>query len=124
MLRVTYGATRFLFTGDIEAEGEAATLAAGGLPAEVVKVPHHGSRTSSSAALAAAVAPAYAVVTAGQGNRYGFPHPEAVARWEAAGAQVARTDQGAVRFLSDGRRVRRVPAAPMLHPLDTLGERP
>jgi competence protein ComEC len=123
VLRVGYGATRFLFTGDIEAEGEARALAAGGLAAEVVKVPHHGSSTSSSAALAAAVAPAHAVVSVGQGNRFGFPRAETVARWEAVGARVARTDQGAVRFLSDGLRVRRLPTSPMLDPLATLRER-
>jgi competence protein ComEC len=124
VLRVEYGATRFLFTGDVEATGEAGALARGGLSADVVKVPHHGSRTSSSAALVAAVAPTHAVVSVGPGNRFGFPRPETVARWEAIGAKVERTDHGAIRFLSDGCRVRRVPTSSMLHPIETLRERP
>jgi competence protein ComEC len=124
VLRVSYGGTRFLFPGDVEAEGEAAALEAGGLAAEVVKVPHHGSRRSSTAAFAAAVHPDLAVVSVGTGNRYGFPHEEALARWQRAGAQVLRTDEGALRLLSDGRKVRRVPAGSALDPLAIWRERP
>ncbi len=123
VLRVSYGATTFLFPGDLEREGEAAAIAAGGLAADVVKVPHHGSRTSSTAAFVAAVHPRRAIVCAGLGNRYGFPHAEAVARWREAGALVLRTDEGAIRLLSDGRRVRRVPAAAALDPLAIWRER-
>jgi competence protein ComEC len=123
VLKVSYGATAFLFPGDVEAAGEAAAVARGGLRADVVKIPHHGSRTSSSAAFVAAVAPRLAVASVGGGNRYGFPHEEAVARWREAGALVLRTDEGAVRLLSDGRRVRRVPAAAALDPLAIWRER-
>jgi len=123
VLRVAYGETAFLFPGDLEEQGEAAAAAGGGLRADVVKVPHHGSRTSSSAPFTAAVAPRLAVVSAGAGNRFGFPHEEALARWRAAGARVLRTDQGAVRVLSDGRTVRPVPAEAVLDPLAILGER-
>jgi competence protein ComEC len=117
VLRVSYGATSFLLTGDLEEEGEAAAVARGGLAADVVKVPHHGSRRSSTPAFVAAVRPRLAVCSVGAGNRYGFPHEEAVARWRAAGALVLRTDEGAVRLLSNGVRVRRVPAGAALDPL-------
>ncbi len=123
VLRVALGRTAFLFPGDVEERGEAAAVALGGLAADVVKVPHHGSRRSSGAALAAAVRPRFAVVSVAAANRYGFPHEEALARWRAVGAQVLRTDEGAVRFLSDGRRVVRVPAESALDPLAILGER-
>jgi competence protein ComEC len=110
-LRIEHGAVSFLFPGDLEAAGEAAALAAGGaLRADLVKVPHHGSRTSSTAPFTQAVSPAWAVVSLGAFNRYGFPHPEAEARWRATGATWLRTDEGAARFLSDGRVLRRVPA--------------
>ena len=95
-----------------------------GLPADVVKVAHHGSRRSSTAPFVAAVRPRFAVVNAGRGNRYGFPHPEALARWRAAGAEIVETEGGAARFLSDGASVRRVEAALVLDPLAILRERP
>jgi competence protein ComEC len=124
VLRVVYGRTAFLFTGDVEARGEAAAVLAGGLAADVVKVPHHGSRTSSSAAFVEAVRPRYAVVSLATNNRFRFPHEEALARWRAVGAQILRTDEGAVRFLSDGRAVRVVPSGTVLDPLAILTERP
>lgn len=124
VLRVSYGDTALLFTGDVEAQGEAAAVARGGLDADVVKVPHHGSRTSSSEAFTRAVHPELAIVSVGRDNRFGFPHPEAVARWRATGATVLRTDEGAIRLLSDGRRVRRMPASATLDPLAILHERP
>ena len=93
-----------LFAGDVEVEGEAALIAAAGgaLPCDVVKVPHHGSPTSSSPALVAATRPALAVISLGRGNRFGFPGPSVVERWRAAGARVLRTDQvGAVTVTID-----------------------
>jgi len=123
VLRVSFGRTAFLFPGDVERAGEAAAVARGGLAADVVKVPHHGSRTSSTAPFAAAVRPALAVASLAEGNRYGFPHEEALLRWRAVGAEVLRTDEGAVRVLSDGRRVRRLPAAGALDPWAVLRER-
>jgi competence protein ComEC len=123
VLRVAFGATAFLLPGDVEAAGEAAALAGGRtLAADVVKVPHHGSRTSSSAPFVAAVHPRWAAVSVGAGNRFGFPHPEALGRWTAAGATVARTDEGAIRFLSDGVTVRRVAAETVLHPVELWRE--
>jgi len=124
VLRVEYGATAFLFPGDVEEKGEAAAVAAGGpLRADVVKVPHHGSRRSSTEPFVAAVRPTWAVVSVGAGNRYGFPHAEAVARWRAVGATWLQTDAGAVRFLSDGVAVRRVAAADAVDVLALRRER-
>lgn len=115
VLRVTWGRTAILLPGDLEEAGEAATLAAGRpLRADLVKVPHHGSRRSSTAPFARAVSPAFAVASVGAGNRYGFPHAEAVARWRAAGATWRQTDGGALRFVSDGDRLREVPAGDAL----------
>jgi competence protein ComEC len=124
VLQVRYGQTSFLFAGDVEAQGEEAAVRQGGLRADVVKVPHHGSRTSSSPAFVAAVGARHAVVSLGAANRFGFPAPEALERWRATGAEVLRTDEGAVRFLSDGKQVRRVAAGVILDPLATFRERP
>ncbi len=105
VLHVTYGQTSFLLPGDLEAAGEAA-LASAVIPrADVVKAPHHGSRTSSGRGLVAATRPRWVVFTVGLGNRYGFPHAETVARWRESGAEMLRTDEGPVRFRSDGRAV-------------------
>ena len=124
VVRVSFGTTAFLFPGDLEAAGEAAALAGGRmLAADVVKVPHHGSRTSSTEPFVAAVAPRWAAVSVGLGNRFGFPHAEAMERWRAIGATVVRTDEGAIRFLSDGAVVRRVAAEAALDPLAAWRER-
>jgi competence protein ComEC len=119
VMRVSFGTTAFLFPGDVEADGEAAALAGGkALAADVVKVPHHGSRTSSSDRFVAAVGPRWAAVSVGVGNRYGFPHAQALDRWRAAGAAVVRTDdEGAIRFVSDGTVVRRPEARTVLDPV-------
>ncbi|MCE9576907.1 MAG: DNA internalization-related competence protein ComEC/Rec2 [Deltaproteobacteria bacterium] len=96
---------RVLFPGDLEEEGETTLIARVGawLPSEVVKVPHHGSPTSSSAAFVAATHPRWAIASLGVANRFGFPSPAVVARWQAAGATVLRTDQrGAVTVEIDG----------------------
>jgi competence protein ComEC len=112
VLLVTFGETSILLPGDVEAAGEAA-LAARGVPrVDVVKVPHHGSRTSSGRALVHASSPRWAVFPVGEGNRFGFPHAESVARWREVGAEILRTDAGPVRFRSDGHRIWRAePAA-------------
>jgi len=69
-----------------------------------VKVPHHGSRTSSSWSFVDALEPALAVVSAGRDHVFGHPHPEVVARYEAAGAVVLATgEEGAVAVCTDGR---------------------
>jgi competence protein ComEC len=88
-----------LLTGDIDAEAERALLAAepSALRADVVLVPHHGSRSSSSPRFVAAVAPRDAIVSSGFRNRFGHPHPDVVTRWRAAGSRIINTaDAGAL----------------------------
>jgi competence protein ComEC len=100
VVRLDFAGRRVLFAGDVETEAEemlAERYRGGQLRADVVKVPHHGSRTSSTPPFVAATAPRYAVISCGVANRFSFPAPEVVERWLAAGAQVWRTDQvGAV----------------------------
>jgi competence protein ComEC len=97
------GAVHFLLAGDIE---EGAEEQLGSVPAEVLKVPHHGSRSSSSAGFIAAVAPRVAVVSAGYRNRFGHPHPTVVDRFRAEGIRLYRTDRdGAVTVSTDGRSI-------------------
>jgi competence protein ComEC len=80
-----------LLLADPEGRAERAMLDAGGLSADVVLVPHHGSATSSSAGLVAAVGARLALVSTDFGNRWGLPRPEVVARWQDGGAQVLST---------------------------------
>jgi competence protein ComEC len=97
VLRVVSGTQAMLLTGDIERGSEAALVAAarGGdaLRADALLVPHHGSRTSSSAAFVAAVAPRWAIVPVGYRNRFGHPHASVLARYRLAGAQPMRSDE-------------------------------
>jgi competence protein ComEC len=91
VLLVRYGAFAVLLTGDAPRAVEEDLPATVG-SVQVLKVGHHGSETSSSDALLAALRPEVALVSAGRGNRFGHPHPGAVARLEAVGAKVHRTD--------------------------------
>jgi competence protein ComEC len=95
-----------LLTGDIEARSEASLVATQRerLRADVVVVPHHGSRTSSTHAFVRAVDPYIAVVGCGYRNRFGHPRADIVARYTNLGASVVRTDiEGALTFAFDGR---------------------
>ena len=98
VLRIEAGGRVALLTGDIEARSEALLLRAGAaLHADVLIVPHHGSRTSSTAAFIAAVDPAVAIVTAGYRNRFNHPRADVVERYTRRGVEVPRTDRdGAV----------------------------
>lgn len=101
VLRFEHAGRRVLFAGDVELEGEE-LLAGADLRADVVKVPHHGSRTSSTAAFVAATAPRAAVISCGALNRFGFPDPGVLARWRDAGADLWRTDRhGSVTAVVD-----------------------
>jgi competence protein ComEC len=103
VVKVTFGAVSFLLTGDVEAAGEA-VLTPGGVT--VLKVPHHGSRTSSSVELLVSARPRAALLSVGAENRFGHPAPEVVDRYRERGIAVFRTDaHGAVRFSTDGRRL-------------------
>jgi competence protein ComEC len=104
VLRLTYGQRSVLLSGDIEARAEALLLPKLGGPVDVLKAPHHGSRTSSSDIFLAALRPHAVVISCGDDNHYGFPHPEPLQRFAAVNAQVWRTDaDGMVTYSTDGR---------------------
>jgi competence protein ComEC len=100
VLQVTAGEHRALVTGDIEAGAEAELLDSNQIGAvDVMVAPHHGSRTSSSAAFVAATRPGWVIYAVGHRNRWNFPASRVVERWQAAGAAGLRTSaSGAVTF--------------------------
>src|SRR5436309_2727773 len=103
VLSLRWGQVTFLLTGDIESAGEDAL---GDVPAQVLKVPHHGSRSSSTPRFIAAVSPRVALVSVGHANRFGHPHPAVMERYARAGVWVLRTDRdGAVTVSTDGERL-------------------
>ena len=104
VLRVSYGDVVFILTGDAEAQEEAWILDhTAQLHADVLKVGHHGSRTSSSAAFVDAVQPVLALVSVGADNRYGHPSPETVQAFTLRGIPLLRTDRdGTVIVTTDG----------------------
>ena len=108
VLRLDWRGVSLLLPGDVGARGEALLLERGApLRALALKVPHHGSRFSSSAPLLEAARPLVAVVSVGARNPFRHPSPEALGRLEAAGARVYRTDRdGAVILETDGRVLR------------------
>ncbi|MBI2883746.1 MAG: DNA internalization-related competence protein ComEC/Rec2 [Candidatus Methylomirabilis oxyfera] len=107
VLSVRYGQVTLLLPGDIEQEAEERLLEQGAdLQAQVLKVPHHGGRTSSSKPFLARVHPRVAVVSAGYRNRFRHPHQETLDRYRANGIHLYRTDlDGAVTVSSDGNTV-------------------
>ena len=107
MLRIVYKDTSFLFTGDAEREAEQAALNSGcKLESTVLKVGHHGSRSSTEYVFLREVAPQYAVISVGEGNTYGHPTEEALSRLRDADVKTYRTDlQGTVICSSNGTEV-------------------
>lgn len=114
VLQIALGKQHVLMTGDIEADVERQLARLPALsPAMILKAPHHGSATSSTPALLQRVRPAVAVVSCGRLNRFGFPHPSVVARYQRLGVRLLRTDElgtfslsldpsGAVQVLREG----------------------
>ena len=104
VLRIDYGKTSFLFTGDAEDWSEYMMIDDGAdLKADVLKVAHHGSDTASTLEFLQAVRPEYAVISVGKSNRYGHPHAGVLDRLEKVGAKVLRTDElGTIVIRSDG----------------------
>ncbi|RCW16693.1 DNA internalization-related competence protein ComEC/Rec2 [Streptococcus gallolyticus] len=90
----------FLFTGDLEEEGEQELIVTySNLPVDVLKAGHHGSKGSSSSAFLTHISPQIALISAGQNNRYKHPHQETLERFQAQNMTIYRTDeQGAIRF--------------------------
>ena len=107
VLRFQLGDRALLLTGDIEMAGETGMLQAReNLRADVVKVAHHGSKTSSIAPLIAAAQPRFAVISVGQTSIFGHPNKEVVERWKTSGAQVLTTGQsGTITVTTDGRNL-------------------
>lgn len=109
LIRVSYGEASFLFTGDLIAEQEQQVLANGtNVASTVLKVGHHGSRTSSSREFLTAVNPGWAVISCGYNNSFGHPHKEILNRLTSCTkAEILRTDQqGAIVFRSDGKSIK------------------
>ena len=107
VLRIVYGGTSFLFTGDAEREEEQDILnAVYDLESTVLKVGHHGSETSTSYVFLRGIMPRYAVISVGKGNTYGHPTDAVLSRLRDAETKVFRTDmQGDVICTSDGKTV-------------------
>jgi competence protein ComEC len=107
VIRLVYGRTSFLLMGDAAFEAEDRMLSSGlSLKSDVLKVGHHGSRTSTSDSFLDAVRPRYAVISVGARNKFGHPSQETLERLSSYGIKVFRTDlSGAVIFKSDGSSV-------------------
>lgn len=108
VLAVDYGATSFLFTGDMGRAAEGDLLASGAeLQADVLKVGHHGSGASSTSAFLDAVDAQYGVISVGADNVYGHPSPDALERLQNYGVILRRTDEaGTITCISDGTTLR------------------
>ena len=104
MLRIDYGQTSFLLTGDMESDAEKDLVESGAnLDVDVLQVGHHGSETSTSYVFLNEVLPEMGVISVGTGNSYGHPHEAALSRLRDAGVDVYRTDlMGTITIASDG----------------------
>lgn len=107
VVRLTYGSTSFLFTGDAEQTSEKEILAKGyNIKSDVLKVGHHGSKTSTTTRFLDAVSPRYAVICVGANNQYGHPAPETLSKLAERGIKVYRTDEaGTIIATSDGKSI-------------------
>ncbi|MEQ1354066.1 MAG: ComEC/Rec2 family competence protein, partial [Candidatus Acidiferrum sp.] len=109
VLRLKYGERTLLLPGDAEKQVENTLVAedsAGELHADVLKVGHHGSKNSTTEEFLRAVNPKIAIISAGEDNPYGHPAPDLLARLEASGARILRTDRdGAIHILTDGKDI-------------------
>jgi competence protein ComEC len=95
VMRISSGGTSFLFPGDLEAAGEQLLISRSGskLKSDVLLVPHHGSRSSSSKPFLEAVTPKVCIISSGQGNPFGFPSHEILGRLGAQGCRILRVDE-------------------------------
>ncbi len=107
VIRLTYGETSFLFTGDAEKQSEKVVLESGAeLKADVLKCGHHGSSTSTSQKFLETVDPDYGIISCGEDNSYGHPHRETLESLKKAGVQIYRTDRdGTILVRSDGKQI-------------------
>jgi competence protein ComEC len=107
VIKLQYGETSFLFTGDAERISEKEMMRRGfDLSANVLKVSHHGSISSTSTEFLNRVCPQYAVITAGRGNNYRHPHKSTLRKLKDMGIKVYRTDEsGTIVAVSDGKNI-------------------
>ena len=110
VVRIDYGTTSFLFTGDMETQAENDMLEHWGSRSDwhvdVLKVGHHGSETSTGYRFLREVMPTYGIISVGEGNSYGHPHEDPLSRLEQAGVALYRTDLlGTIVATSDGRNI-------------------
>ena len=107
VLRVVFGSRSFLLTGDLERAEEQRLLESGRLPhTDVLKVGHHGSKTSTTQEFLDAVSPSLAMISVGYDNSFGHPHPDVLGRLEARHATILRTDEaGLATVHTDGHRL-------------------
>lgn len=108
VLKITYGDVSFMLSGDspVSIESYLTSLEGNNLQSEVLKLGHHGSRTSTSPDFLNLVSPRYSVVSAGLGNRYGHPHKEVISMVSDFGSEILETSKlGSVTFYSDGEKV-------------------
>ena len=124
VVRIVYGNTSFLFTGDAGWEPEHDMVESGyDLTATLLKVGHHGSNTSSSYVFIREIMPQYAVISVGEGNAYGHPTEDTLSRLRDAGATVYRTDlQGNIICYSDGNSLTFVTEKDATADVDNMGE--
>jgi competence protein ComEC len=107
VLRIRYGKRVFLLTGDVEKPIENRMLDENEMiPIDVLKVAHHGSRTSSTASFLDAASPAFAIISVGTDNSYGHPNRDVLARLDEHHAEVLRTDRnGLITVRTDGQHL-------------------
>ena len=110
VLKLVYGDVSFLLAGDMANEAEAELVASGeDIDSDVLKVGHHGSRSSSSSTFLGGVSPAVAVISVGQDNRFGHPHVEvlqALRRQVPEDLLLLTSDRGTIEFTTDGKRLK------------------
>jgi len=126
VVRLQFGDRAILLPGDAEKQVEYAMLGEnepGLLRADVLKVGHHGSKNSTMPDFLGAVAPQISIISAGEENPFGHPHPELLERLQASGSRILRTDQdGAVQILTDGHALRVSCFAPCPEPAVESGK--
>jgi len=107
VMKIQFDQIAILLTGDIEQEAEYWMMRKGfPVKADLLKIPHHGSASSSTRAFLEMVKPSYAILSAGERNIGRLPHPEVLRRYERLGTKVFRTDRhGAVTVITDGERI-------------------
>lgn len=111
IIKIVHGDNTFLFVGDAEKKAEKLLVRnySGFLHSDVLKVGHHGSRTSSTVEFLEKVSPKFALISAGIENKFNHPAPDVVDRYEGIGASMLRTDiSGAIVLQSDGKEIKMI----------------